>query len=58
MKAMVCDKCGKVILLADDNFVHVGINTLYMRRQNREIDLCDDCVEELEAAVRKENGYD
>jgi hypothetical protein len=56
MKAIVCDKCGKVVLLPDEPLrCPEGINTLVMRGTHREIDLCDECVDELVAAVRKEN---
>lgn len=59
MKAMMCDRCGKVVLLDDEpNLFDIGINALYIRKTNENIDLCDECVDELRAAVRKVNDHD
>lgn len=59
MKAMMCDRCGKVVLLDDEtNLFDIGINSLYIRKTNEHIDLCDECVDELRAAVRKVNDHD
>lgn len=61
MKAMVCDKCGKVVLLPDNpGICPDGISTLYMSHKQQEIDLCDECVDELVQALRKgvEDGND
>ena len=55
MKAIVCDKCGRVILLSDDEFFPDGINRLEMLSKRQSIDLCDECTEELMAAVLKED---
>ena len=55
MKAIVCDKCGKVILLADgERYYHQkAIVKLINTATQEEMDLCDECAEELKAAVRK-----
>ena len=54
MKAIICDKCGKVILLSDDPMCCAdGINKLYVTSKKLDIDLCDECMDELVAAVRK-----
>lgn len=55
MKAYVCDKCGKVILLPDDRVYEypTGINRLSIMSKWEEIDLCDECTDELVAAVRE-----
>ncbi len=53
MKATVCDKCGKVILLPDDPMCcSDGVNSLYVRSRKLNIDLCDECIDELIVAVR------
>lgn len=55
MKAIVCDKCGKVILIPDEIVYEyaTGINRLSMMTKRLEIDLCDECADELVAAVRE-----
>ena len=54
MRAFVCDKCGKVILLEDGlDLSPKGIN--HMTGQglpDGELDLCDECVAELVEEVR------
>ena len=56
MKAIVCDKCGKVVLLPDaPTAAPTGINRLVMPKKDFDLDLCDECTDELIAAVRKEN---
>lgn len=58
MKAIVCDKCGKVVLLPDaPTAAPTGINRLFMPKKGFDLDLCDECTDELIAAVRKENEY-
>lgn len=57
MKAFVCDKCGKVCLLDDDKAYYAkenGIYRLVSTHDRVEIDLCEECVSELMAVVRKE----
>lgn len=58
MKAIVCDKCGKVTLLPDVGYEYGppnGVFRLYDAGSgNVELDLCQECVDELMAAVRKE----
>lgn len=58
MKAIVCDKCGKVVLLEDKyplgkaEGIHcLTLNNDYDRESK--LDLCQECAEELMAAVRK-----
>lgn len=55
MKAIVCDKCGKVVLMEDDGLTTCteGINILQMLGKRQTIELCDECTDELVAAVRK-----
>lgn len=59
MKAIVCDKCGKVVLLEDkyplgkEEGIHCLILTNDMTRESK-LDLCQECAEELMAAVRRE----
>ena len=55
MKAVVCDKCGKVVLMADEDLMTYteGINILQMLGKRQTIDLCDECTDELVAAIRK-----
>lgn len=54
MRAYVCDKCGKVILV--DDYIPVcdkGINHMSgPALPDGNLDLCDECVAELVAAVR------
>lgn len=54
MRAYVCDKCGKVILLEDGPAVFKkGINRMIgPGLPDGELDLCDECVAELVEAVR------
>lgn len=54
MKAFVCDKCGKVILLEDSKAYYAKANGIYhlVSDDHIEIDLCEDCVQELLCAVR------
>lgn len=58
MKAYVCDKCGKVVLIEDfPGIMPEGIN--YMSGPGLPeggLDLCDECVAELLAAVRTVKG--
>lgn len=60
MRAYVCDKCGKVILLDDGMAISPeGMNRMTgSGLPDGELDLCDECVAELVEAVRnvKEGG--
>jgi Fe2+ or Zn2+ uptake regulation protein len=60
MKAFVCDKCGKVILLEDDKAYYAKSNGVYHlvsdKMEHCEIDLCEDCAKELMSAVRNMKG--
>ena len=56
MKAIVCDKCGNVILLDDDKpyqsapaGVFVWVHDKYLSFQ---MELCEDCGDEIVEAVR------
>ena len=54
MRAYVCDKCGKVILLEDiPEIWQKGINRITgPGLPDGGLDLCDECVAELVEAVR------
>lgn len=54
MRAYVCDKCGKVILLEDGPAIwEKGINHMNgPGLPDGQLDLCDECVAELVDAVR------
>ena len=54
MRAFVCDKCGKVILLEDiPDICQKGINHITGQGlPDRQLDLCDECVAELVEEVR------
>lgn len=58
MKAIVCDKCGKVTLLEDDKMEYnaeAGVFRLIVFYGNTlKLDLCKECTEELVAAVREQ----
>lgn len=59
MKAIVCDKCGKVILLEDDRpyCYPSGIYRLVNERGGaKELDLCEDCAGELVEVLRRMDG--
>lgn len=59
MKAMVCDCCGKVVLISDEPYMYApeGMHTLRGDSLPRkDLDLCDDCVESLLAAVAESAG--
>lgn len=56
MRAIVCDKCGKTILLEEGALFTRGRETLYTLIRHgadaTELDLCEDCAKELLEAVR------
>lgn len=57
MKAIVCDKCGKVILIPEDSGIYdpeTGVYCLINSKDKRNLDLCEECAEELMALVRKD----
>lgn len=60
MLATHCDKCGKVLLLEDDTSLYKQMNEAgWCKLQiygtyDSKIDLCKECYDELQAAVRKE----
>ena len=58
MKAIVCDKCGAVVLLEDGPISSPkGINHVDgAALPSGGIDLCDKCTAELVAAVRGAEG--
>ena len=58
MKAIVCDKCGKVLLLEDIGPLSrekkaVGIYTLLDEDYGVKVELCKECGDDLVAAVRE-----
>lgn len=56
MKAIVCDKCGKTVLLPDVNVTcceENGIYHMYSNCGTLHFDLCEDCANDLMAAVRE-----
>ena len=62
MKAIVCDKCGKVILLEDDKPYWVAPAGVFVLQKDAhphvKMDLCEDCVDELMEAVRRTKDGD
>ena len=55
MKAIVCDSCGKVILIPDRTNIYVnnGVHRLFSDTLDvAELDLCDECANKLVEAVR------
>ena len=59
MKAIVCDKCGKVTLLEDDRpyMYPAGVYRLVSDRGgSKEIDLCEDCAGNLVELLRRMDG--
>lgn len=64
MLATHCDRCGKVLLLEDDTSIYKQMNEagwckLHMYgggydSKETDIDLCKECCDDLQAAVRKE----
>lgn len=59
MRAMVCDCCGKTVLIADEPYMYApqGIHTLRGDSLPRkELDLCEECVGRLMAAVKESAG--
>ena len=56
MKAVVCDCCGKVVLIPDSGRIYVesGIHQLFSDTLDfTKLDLCDECAGKLMDAVRK-----
>lgn len=59
MKAIVCDKCGSVILLEDGPPAYpAGIYRLTGGDTALNLDLCENCAAELVDACRKVKGGD
>lgn len=61
MKAIVCDKCGKVVLLEDNVpifYAPIGIYRLESQKDGTMLELCEDCGNELISAVRKQKEGD
>ena len=59
MRAIVCDCCGKTVLLDDDRHYAepTGMHHLTGDILGRShLDLCDECAEKLIAAVRETEG--
>lgn len=59
MKAIVCDKCGKVIPLEDDwpcRYPAGAYRLVNDRAEAKPIDLCEECVGELVKCLRKMDG--
>ena len=56
MKAIVCDKCGKVMLLADDALYCRPTGAYRLVKDTGDysvVDLCEDCANEIVDAVRR-----
>ena len=59
MKAMVCDCCGKTVLISDEPYMYSpeGMHTLRGDSLPRkELDLCEACVDRLISAVKESAG--
>lgn len=60
MLATHCDKCGKVLLLEDNSPIYKQMDEAGWCKLHRygtyesNMDLCKECYDELQAAVRKE----
>lgn len=58
MRAIVCDKCGKTILVPDGKTSYDAENGVFYLVSNAaevKLDLCEECANELLTLVRKEN---
>ena len=57
-KAIMCDKCGKIMLLDDDHpyAAPAGLYRLICSSKREEIDLCDECGKELTETLRTTRG--
>lgn len=53
MRAIVCDRCGKVMLLPDDRLWTDEGYTLRGMKKELNLDLCEECAEELVKATRE-----
>ena len=58
MRAILCDKCGKTMLMEDRPFSMLprGFHRLINDKDDTSLDLCEDCANELLAAVREVKG--
>lgn len=59
MKAIVCDNCGKVVLIPElgPTYGETGIHHLISHTlEVRELDLCDECATNLVEAVRNQKN--
>lgn len=55
MKAIVCDRCGKVNLLEDERpyLYPTGVYRLLNDKDISAVDLCEECAAELVEAIRR-----
>jgi hypothetical protein len=55
MRAIVCDRCGKVVLLSDDDRVYAVPNGIVrlLSSEIGDVDLCVECAKELKTALQK-----
>ena len=58
MKAIVCDCCGKVTLLDSPFHWPESVYTLSKGSSEADLDLCEDCADNLTKAIRKGVGED
>jgi hypothetical protein len=58
MKAIVCDCCGKVMLLESQFRWPETVYTLSKGGSESDLDLCKECAENLTKAIRKGVGED
>lgn len=56
MKAYVCDRCGKVMILEPPCFPPKDVYVLSGNDETLCLDLCEECAKNLTVALRKEIG--
>ena len=59
MKAIVCDRCGKVTLLEDEfpyRYPSGVYRLVHDTGKAKEIDLCEDCADGLIEVLRRMDG--
>ena len=58
MKAIVCDCCGKTILLENPYCYPSGTYQLHGEKEDLCIDLCEECAAKLTKAIREQEVTD
>ena len=56
MKAYVCDRCGKIMILDDPYYPPKGSYRLSGDDKDLCLDFCENCAKDITSALRREVG--